>query len=93
MNGADTMYSKLFLEPSDYYIKNYFQGDFLGGWLMMESAIYWRDYGTLGRKNTHPFADFSYKTVIFKRLEKYLKFTQNSSFVHQLLILLGDTSQ
>jgi hypothetical protein len=33
---------------------------------------------TLGRKNTRPFADFSYKTVTFKRLEKYLKITQKS---------------
>ena len=47
---------------------------------------------TLGRKNTRPFADFSYKTVIFKRLENNLKIIQKSLFVHQLLILLGDTS-
>ena len=45
---------------------------------------------TLRRKSIGPFADFSYKMAIFKRLEKYLKVTQNSSLVHQLLILMGD---
>ena len=29
--------------------------------------------GTLRRKSIGPFADFSYKMAIFKRLEKYLK--------------------
>ena len=48
---------------------------------------------TLTRKNIRPFADFSYKTVIFKRLEKYLKLTQNSPFVHQMFILMGNASQ
>ena len=48
---------------------------------------------TLARKNIRPFADFSYKMVIFKRLEKYLKLTQKSSFLHHLLMLMGDASQ
>jgi len=30
---------------------------------------------------------------IFKRLEKYLKLSQKSSFLHHLLILIGDASQ
>ena len=31
--------------------------------------------------------------VIFKRLEKYLKLTEKSSFLHHLLMLMGDASQ
>ena len=53
-----------------------------------ESKVY-----TLRRKSIGPFADFSYKMAIFKRLEKYLKVTQNSSLVHQLLVLMGDAFQ
>ena len=49
--------------------------------------------GTLARINIRPFADFSYKMVIFKRLEKYLKLTQKSSFLDHLLMLMGDPSQ
>ena len=48
---------------------------------------------TLTRKSIGPFADFSYKMAIFKRLEKYLDLTQIPSFVHQLVILTGNTSQ
>ena len=51
----------------------------------------WR--GTLARKNIRTFADFSYKMVIFKRLEKYLKLTEKSSFLYHLLMLMGDASQ
>ena len=48
---------------------------------------------TLARKNIRPFADFSCKSAIFNRLEKYLKLTWKSWFDHQLLILMGDPPQ
>ena len=48
---------------------------------------------TLARKNIRPFADFSYKTAIFKRLGKYLKLSQQSALVHHLLMQMGDACQ
>ena len=57
------------------------------------AMTFFQTLNTLARKNIRPFADFSYKTVIFKRLEKYLKLSQKSSFVHHLLMLMGDACQ
>ena len=66
-----------------------FEGDYLSrATIYCVITVY-----TLGRKNTRPFADFSYKTAIFKRLGKYLKLSQKSSFIHHLPLLMGDACQ
>ena len=43
----------------------------------MEYPLYWR-WITLKRKSIRPFGDFSYKTLIFRPLEKCLKLSKKS---------------